>query len=195
MGIRNVENAPGVCRRRIGTSAAILVVVASAAGCATATTSSQIAENLVASAPGCAFQRESRMVLGRATMALVRGIAGLAGDDLDAETREMLRGVRRVEVVTYRVAPECDFRGQPALPQRLADQGWRAAVTSVEGAGEASWVLTRADREGSTSGLVVVELDQQVLEVVRIDGDIDRLLVAATVDDPSTVRALFDGDA
>jgi hypothetical protein len=30
---------------------------------------------------------------------------------------------------------------------------------------------------------------------IRLEGDIDRVLVAATADDPATVRNLFDGDA
>ena len=175
--------------------APILIVVGVAAGCATASTSSHVADNFVASSPGCAFERESRMVLGRASMAFVRGLAGLAGDDLEEETREILRGVRRVEVVTYRVGPKCDFRDPPALPSRLTDQGWRAMVSTAEGPGESTWVLTREDTGGTTSGMLVIALDRHELEVVRLDGDIDRVLVAATADDPSTVRGLFDGDA
>jgi hypothetical protein len=129
-------------------------------------------------------------------MAIVRGLAGLAGDDLDEETREILRGVRRVEVVTYRVAPECDFRDTPpALPARLTKQGWRPVFSTAYGPGESSWVLTRQSADGGTSGMLVVALDHHELEVVRLDGDIDRVLVAATADDPATVRNLFDSDA
>ena len=182
-------------RRRVLSFVPLLIAVMAAAGCATARTSSQVADNFAASAPGCALERESRLVLGRASMALVRGLAGLAGDDLDEETREILRGVRRVEVVTYRVAPECDFRDTPALPSRLTDQGWRAVVFTAEGAGESSWVLTRQSPDGTTSGMLVIVLDHHELEVVRLDGDIDRVLIAATADDPATVRGLFDGDA
>ena len=70
-------------RRRVLSFVPLLIAVMAAAGCATARTSSQVADNFAASAPGCALERESRLGLGRASMALVRGLAGLAGDDLD----------------------------------------------------------------------------------------------------------------
>jgi hypothetical protein len=41
----------------------------------------------------------------------------------------------------------------------------------------------------------VIALGHHELEVVRLDGDIDRVLVAATADEPSKVRGLFDSDA
>ena len=41
--------------------------------------------------------------------------------------------------------------------------------------------------------LLVVALDREELEVVRLDGDIDSVLVAATADDPSGLRRLIDG--
>jgi hypothetical protein len=195
MESRRFEIAVGRHLRRTVTLAPLLIAVTAVAGCATARTSSQVAGSFVASAPGCALERESRLVLGRASMAIVRGLAGLADDEMDEETREILRGVRRVEVVTYRVGPECDFRHPPALPSRLTDQGWRAVVSTAEGAGESSWVLTRQGPDGVTSGMLVVALDHHELEVVRLDGDIDRVLVAATADDPSTVRRLFHSDA
>jgi hypothetical protein len=194
----HIEDAIDRHRRRTVRLVPILIVVAATAapGCATARTASQVADNFVASSPGCAFERESRLVLGRASMAVVRGLAGLAGDDLDEQTREILRGVRRVEVVTYSVAPECDFRDtSPALPVRLTEQGWQPVISTADGPGESSWVLTRQRANGGTSGMLVVALDHHELEVVRLDGDIDRVLVAATADDPSTVRQLFDGDA
>jgi hypothetical protein len=103
-------------------------------------------------------------------------------------------GVRRAEVVSYRIGPECDFRDtSPVLPNRLTNQGWHAAVSTVDGAGELSWVLTREGPDGATSGMLVITLDHHELEVVRLDGDIDRVLVAATVDEPSTVRRVLDG--
>lgn len=173
----------------------LMTVVATAAGCASAGTSSRIADSFVAAAPGCGLDRESKLVLSRTSMAFVRALAGLAGDDMDEDAREILNGVRRVEVVSYRIEPECDFRERAiVVPKRLTDQGWRAAMFTVEGAGESSWVLTREGPDGDISGMLVISLDHHGLEVVRLDGNIDRVLVAATVDEPSTVRGLFDGD-
>lgn len=191
----HVESALDRHLRTIRTLAQLLIAVAVTAGCATASTSSRVADNLMAASPGCVFERESRLVLGGASLAFVRGLAGLAGDDMDEQASEILRGIRRVEVVGYRVAPECDFQGTPALPSRLTDDGWRAMVSTAEGPGVSSWVLTRQRPDGTTSGMLVVALDHHELEVVRLDGDIDRVLVAATIDEPSTVRQLFDSDA
>lgn len=181
--------------RRVALFASVLISVAAAAGCATTRTSSQVADSFVASSPGCALERESRLVLGGATMALVRGLAGLAAGEVDEQAHDILRGLRRIEVVTYRVAPACEFSATLALPSRLTEQGWRAVVFTAEAPGQSSWVLTREGRGGATSGMLVVDLDRHELEVVRLDGDIDRVLVVATADDPSTVWQLFDGDA
>lgn len=171
----------------------LLVAMSTAGGCATATTSSQVADSVVAAAPGCVLERESRLVLSRASMAIVRALSGLAGDDVDEEAREILRGVRRVEVVSYRLERECDFRDRSlVLVKRLADEGWQAAMSMAEAAGEWSWVLTREAPDGETSGMLVIALDRHELEVVRLDGGIDRVLVAATVDEPSIVRRVFD---
>lgn len=133
------------------------------------------------------------MVLGRASLAVLRGLSGLAGDDMDAEAREIIRRLRRVETTTYRVGSECATNASlSAVPARFADEGWRSMVSTVEGDGERTWVLTRTGSDDSTTGILVIALDQDELEVVRLDGDIDRVLIAATADDPETVLRLAD---
>lgn len=178
--------------RRLATPT-LLVAISAAAGCASATTSSQIADNLVAASPGCAIEREEKVVLGRASLSVLRGLTAVAGAELDDDAREVLSAMRRVEATTFRLAPAC---GQPErdtlLRGRLVAERWRPIVSTVEPDGELCWVLTRDGSDGATSGLLVIVLDHDELEVVRLDGDIDRVLVAAAADDPTSIRGLVD---
>jgi hypothetical protein len=175
---------------------AILSLVATilvAAGCASTTTSNRIADDLVAGSPGCGFELEEKVVLGRASLSILRGLTALAGDELDDDTREALRAIRRVEATTFRLAPACD---QPEwnglLRSRLAAESWRPIVSTVEPGGGFRWVLTRDGPDGVAAGLLVIALDLDELEVVRLDGDVNRVLLAAVTADPDSVRGLVD---
>jgi hypothetical protein len=172
---------------------AALIMLAASAGCATASTSRTVAQSVESATPGCRLERDSTLVLGPASLTLVRALSGVAGDDLDEDTREMLRSVRRIEICTYRATPRCGLAGMPPLLARqLAADGWHAVVATVDDEGELSWILTRSGDGGAISGLLVIAFDHDELEVVRLDGEIDRLLVAAVEEDPESVRELVD---
>lgn len=174
---------------------AILLAAAAAAGCASATTSRSVAKTLELALPECRLERDSTMVLGRTSLALLRGLSGIAGDELDEDAREILRSVRRVEVTTYRAVRGCEVVGAPPqVSRQLAADGWHAVIAAVEDGDELSWVFTRGAPDGETSGMLVIGLDHEELEVVRLDGDIDRLLTAAIADDPSTALGLADDE-
>jgi len=171
---------------------AILLAAAAAAGCASATTSRSVAKTLELALPECRLERDSTMVLGRTSLALLRGLSGIAGDELDADTREILRGVRRIEVTSYRAGTGCRALGAaPPVSRQLAADGWHAVIAAVEDEGELSWVFTREGPDGGTSGMLVITLDQKELEVVRLDGDIDRILLAVAEENPAAVPALI----
>ena len=170
---------------------AILLAAVVSSGCATAATSSSIAEALESTLPECRLERDSTMVLGRTSLALLRGLSGIADDELDDDAREILRGVRRIEVTSYRSARACEVvSAPPQVSRQLAADGWHAMIAAVEDEGELSWVFTREGPDGGTSGMLVIALDQEELEVVRLDGDIDRILLAAVEDDPEAARAI-----
>jgi hypothetical protein len=80
-----------------------------------------------------------------------------------------------------------------SLSRRLAGDGWRSMVATADGS-EHAWVFSREGDDGGVTGMLVVALDQTELEVVRLDGDIDRLLTAAVAGDPSTVLGLADDE-
>jgi hypothetical protein len=172
---------------------ALLLVATLSTGCATATTSGRVEETLESALPGCRFERDTTLVLGRTSLSLLRWLSGVAGDQLDEDTLEILHGVRRIEVSSSRAAHECKAVGtSPLVSRQLAAGGWHAVIAAVEDEGELSWVFTREGPDGRSSGMLVIALDHEELEVVRLDGDIDRMLVAAVGDDPSTVLGLAD---
>ena len=55
-------------------------------------------------------------------------------------------------------------------------------VTERDGA-DATWVYAHGDREGDLDGLFVVELSGTELEVVRLEGHIDRIMAEAVKTD------------
>lgn len=170
---------------------AILLAAAAAAGCATAATSSRVEATLESALPGCRFERDSAMVLGRTSLALLRSLANVADDELDEDAREILHGIHRIEIVSYRAARGCVIAGAPPpVSRQLTAEGWRAVIAAAEDEGELAWVFTREGPDGGTSGMLVIALDQETLEVVRLDGDIERVLIAAIADDPSSAEEL-----
>jgi hypothetical protein len=170
---------------------ALLLSAVVAQGCATATTSHHVEATLEGALPGCRFERDEAVVLGRTSLALLRWLSGAAGDELDADTRDTLRGVRRVEVTSYHATHGCEVVGAaPLVSRRLAGDGWHAVIAAADDDGELSWVFTREGPDGSTNGLLVITLGDQELEVARIDGDIDRVLIAALAEDPSPAKEL-----
>lgn len=169
------------------------VLVAAAVGCASASTSSQIAENLAASAPGCTVARDEAVVMGRLSLAFVRGIVSMAGEDVDEEAREVLDNLRRVETTTFSITPGCtSVASAPVLRERLVSQGWHQAVSTAATDDGMSWVFTREGRGGAISGLLVVVVERDELEVVRLDGQIESVLAAAVAERPATVRGVLD---
>ena len=81
---------------------AILLAAVVCSGCATAATSSRVAETLESTLPECRLERDSTMVLGRASLALLRGLSGIPADGGHRRLRNYRRpgrGVARFEAV------------------------------------------------------------------------------------------------
>jgi hypothetical protein len=64
-------------------------------------------------------------------------------------------------------------------------------VVERSGAG-GSWVFARGDAEGELAGLYVIDLDGGALELVRLEGRIDRLLADAIRVDPGSAAHLVE---
>jgi hypothetical protein len=121
-------------------------------------------------------------------MSAVKTLVKLSGE---TDAMELLHSMRRVEVATYRLSPPSGC-GQLASAAPFADtlaaSGWWPMVTERDGV-DASWVYAHGDREGDLDGLFVVDLDGTELEVVRLEGRIDRIMAEALKTDYGAARA------
>lgn len=172
-------------------AARAVAVAALAATCACASSGPYPADLAAAvdpGTPGWRLEREHRLVLGRASLALARAVVRMA--DEDDEAIRILAGLRRVEVCTYRVVR----RGETALgalaetAARLHESGWEPVVTVRDGA-ETTWVMQHARSDGRLDRLLVLELDGGSLEVVRLDGDIEKVVAEAVAERPGETLA------
>jgi len=181
---------------------AVLVALAAAAalsGCASAGTSpsaSHVARAVEVSAPGCRLELEEHLRLGRFTLALARAALRIAGED-DGDAAAILSEIHRVEIATYRVHPGTATglpRSLGELDRVLSVEGMQRVIRTSD-SDERSWVLTREDDHGELSELMVVSLDQGELDVVRLQGRIDRLLAKAMEQDPDAAAAILRGSS
>ncbi|MCU0235447.1 MAG: hypothetical protein MUE90_15635 [Thermoanaerobaculales bacterium] len=115
------------------------------------------------------------------------------GED-EGEAAGILANLERVEVASYRAAGgnACAAEASiAAVGAELARAGWWPMVVERSGAG-GSWVFARGDAEGELAGLYVIDLDGGALELVRLEGRIDRLLADAIRVDPGSAAHLVD---
>jgi len=182
---------------RVGRPVVLLVtLIAAAAAAACASTSatpsaSRIARAVEVSAPGCRLELEEHIHLGRFTLALVRGVLRLTGD-ADSDEAALLHQIHRVEVASYRVHPGSGNglpRSLKELERVLAIDGMVPVVRERD-SDRQTWVLAKDDGRGGLSELMVVDLDDDALEVVRLEGHIDRLLARAVELDPDAAAAM-----
>ena len=191
----------GACRRQLALDLGLaapgfflLWLAVALTGCTVsgAPESASVLEAIEIENPECRLERESRIALGGLKMSMVKALVRMAGE---SEGAEILSNIRRVEVVTYRVASP-GMCPRPAslgtFAQEMTDQGWRLAMTA-RGQSDASWVFTRGDdARDEIDGLYVIEIDDDELEVVRLEGRIDRLLAEALADDPRQISRILE---
>jgi hypothetical protein len=162
---------------------------ASSAGPSAAT----VAASVEASAPGCRVARESRISLGWLKLAAIRTLMGLAEED-DDEAMEMLRNISRVEVATYRIATPALCAGSAAfgeVDRHLTTDGWWPMVRE-RGGPESAMVFAHGDCSSDLDGLYVVSFDGDELEVVRLEGRIERLMAEAISEEPGSASRLVE---
>gem|GEM_PF-4083971 len=91
--------------------------------------------------PGCRLVQQERHRLGRPKLWAVRRVVAMAGD-VEPEVRDILRAMRHVEEVSYRVGGGPSCRELASLPAALADAGWTSVITDRT-TGEAAERLQR----------------------------------------------------
>lgn len=149
-----------------------------------------IRHSIESSSPTCRLDVDEELTLGRTKLWFVRRVVSIT-DDVDPEARAILEGLRRVEVGTYRI--DTDAHDCP-IPQGfeagLAVGGWTRTARWTDGSGSGI-VLQRMDADEEIDGLLVIEIGDRTVEIVRLDGRIHDVPAAAVQDDPGSTGALL----
>lgn len=160
------------------------------AGCGAPPSTDQVTMEIQRWLPGARFEREEHVRLGRIKLGLVKGILRMVDDEEEEEDRAILHEVDRLEVATYRVRHLPDTTGlrekAPGFERQLAQSGWSLTV-KVQEDDSPTWLFTRSDGQGGLRNLLVVDLDDKELTVVRMDGRLDRAFAEAVAERPKEV--------
>lgn len=142
--------------------------------------------------PGARFERQSHIRLGRIAMAIARPIVRWTLDK-DDEVRALVSGIKRVDIATYRVVelPQTlDVAVIRRIESRMTDNGWHKIVRSRE-EDDNTWVFSRHRDDGSLSGILVIDLDRDELNIVGVEGRLDEVLATAIADEAGEFSGLL----
>ena len=176
---------------RRAAAACALIALVQLAGCRENPSAADVRWELERQIPGLRLERESRVRLGRLTMALARKVIRLTTEDDDSDLK-IIGHVRRVDVANYKVVdlPDETLAWPADLRRWLEGDGWQTIVRLREDDGQ-TWVLYREGEDGSIRRLYVVTLDPSELTVIDLEGRLDRMIAEALADDPQGLDGLF----
>jgi hypothetical protein len=144
-------------------------------------------------APDAEFEKEFHLRLGRIALAMVKPMAKWALDEDDVEGRTFLKGVKRVDIGTYRVVSLPDIealRPSRELEERLSDRGWSSLV-KVREEDELVLVFTREDPAGDIRGLFVMALESDEMVLVSLEGNFTKVIAEMVADDPGGFASML----
>lgn len=125
----------------------------------------------------CELNRDFGLKLGFLTAPLASGIVRKVADDEGDEAFLKDLHLRKVAVAVFRVEDQGDHvRGLD--PKKLGLSGWDTLVR-VKESGEQVLVMSRPGRGGGIKDVVVVSYSGDEVVLVRLKGDLDRLVQAA----------------
>ncbi|MDY7093424.1 MAG: DUF4252 domain-containing protein [Acidobacteriota bacterium] len=167
---------------RYAGSLAAAVVLLLGTGCMTSTPQlHHVAHGLEQALPGTTLRPEGGVKLGRASLGFARWVSQRALEEDDEETRaavSTLRGIRRVEVGTYRVQGlPLRFEHPREMEQALGLAGW-TTLARVQQDDDLSWVVYR-QRDRRIRSLLVINVEGEELSMVRLQGRLEDTLAAA----------------
>lgn len=158
----------------------------SSVGCILVPTAESVRWEIERRVPEARFELEEHVTLGRISLGLLRTLVRMAPGKVDGQ--EFLTSIRRIETATYRVVslPDLDRFEDTHFESELTRAGWSLAVRARE-QDSRMWLFLRTSGDGVVNNLFVVDLDQDELTVVRLDGRLDRALAEAVAHDPDEV--------
>lgn len=171
---------------------AVVLVVQAACASSIGPSAADVAASIETSAPGCRVSQESRISLAGLKLAVVKMLAGMSGEAEEATA--ILDHISRVEVATYRADGRVSCAAHGALDRvdrELSAGGWWPMVTEREDA-DIVRVFAHGDGRGGLDGLYVIDFDGDELEVVRLEGRIERLMAEAVSEDPGSASRVLE---
>lgn len=144
--------------------------------------------------PEARFEREEHFHLGRISLGLLRGLVRMVPGEVEGQ--EFLTRVHGLEVASYRVSsmPDLDrLAGDTRFEKQLTQAGWTMAVRARDEESR-SWVFLRADPAGALRNLFVVDLEDDELTLVRIDGRFDQAFAEAIAAHPKKAVETVKGE-
>lgn len=173
-------------RRSVISLLFLLCVLLPSSGCILLPTAESVRWEIERRVPEARFELEERVTLGRISLGLLRTLVRMAPGKVDGQ--EFLTSIRRIETATYRVVslPDLDRFEDTHFESELTRAGWSLAVHTRE-QDSRMWLFLRTAENGAVNNLFVVDLDQDELTVVRLDGRLDRALAEAMAHDPGEV--------
>lgn len=134
----------------------------------------------VQQATGRHYDKTFAVTVGRSALAVARWAI-----DEDEEAEEILKGLKKVELGLYEAQSGREEAGGSGAVTAGILPGWSPLVELHAEAGEHVLVLSESGRDGSIRRLVVLVEDGRELIIVRIKGDLDRIVEEA-------IRYAFD---
>ncbi len=168
---------------RLTQSLLALLLLVGATGCVLHTPrTDRVARQLEASMPGVRFEAREGVKLGRMSLGLAGRLTAFAADqdeDPEVETASrMLRELRRVEVASYGLEGDEPSAWPRELEDAFRHEGWRTLARIHQPDGALAWVLYQGQFDHMHSALVI-HLEHEELNVVRLEGRLDRVIYVA----------------
>lgn len=146
-----------------------------AGGCMHAASLNGLRHDIESEVDGARFESEMQLTLGRISLGLVRAIVPEEEKD---EELAILKEVKKVEIAVYEtITLPSPTEGEARIPgyKSLKRKGWQTIMTATESDGGRAWVLAR-ERDGSLREILVGSLDRDELTMVKIHGDVERMI-------------------
>ncbi len=174
---------------RIATAAIIFFGAVQLTGCIYSQEIAHVRRDIEREFPGAEFDREFVLAVGPSFFNTVGWIAERVNDRESRRIGEYLAEISRVKVGVYRTE-RLPLEGTLQLEElsRFRESGWDVAA-KVRDDTELVWVLYR-ERYDSVRDMFILSLSDDELVIVRIEGNLNRLLEKVVEDEMYATRLL-----